>query len=224
MCIRDSVYSHKKEYNLAAENYTKGIEVSPNFPSNYFNLANLYFSSTNKLAGIIYGEIFMNLERTTQRTIEMSESLFNAYDQSIYLSKDSSSIDFCEIRIDATSLTDGEIKLPLCATFGKNFILSIIGEEEVSLKSLSQMRTNFLKLYFEKDFEEYPNVLFDYHKSMEEAGVFEAYNYYLFQMAKKEDFAKWHTENEEAFNKFVNWFTSEENILTIDQDLSLIHI
>ena len=155
-----NVYSHKKEYNLAAENYTKGIEVNPNFPSNYFNLANLYFSSTNKLAGIIYGEIFMNLERTTQRTIEMSESLFNAYDQSIYLSKDSSSIDFCEIRIDATSLTDGENKTAILCHLWEKFYFKYNWRRRSVFKEFISNEDKFLKIIFRKRFRRVPKCSF----------------------------------------------------------------
>ena len=49
------------------------------FPSNFYRLALLYLSSSDKLSGLIYAEIFMNLKRSTQRTKEMSKLIYETY-------------------------------------------------------------------------------------------------------------------------------------------------
>lgn len=213
-----NIHLMRKNYSEAVLNYKKGVEVAPEYPSNYYRLAKLYLNSTDKLQGLIYGELFMNIERTTERTQEMSELLFEVYKESITFSGDSSRIDFCEILIDASSLTEDEIKLPLCAIFGKNFILSIIGHDTITLKSLSEIRARFIEYYVENDLANYPNVLFEYHQKMKEAGVFTSYNNYLFQIAEPEEYERWLNENGEEFEKFVEWYTSPENILNIETE------
>jgi len=185
---RGNIFYDGKDYNEAVLNYEKGIEVNPEYSSNYFRAADLFLRSTNKVPGLIYGELFMNLERTTGRTKEMSQILFKAYEESISLSKDSSSVDFCEIVIDITDLSPEEIKLPYCAIFGKNFALAIIDQTEISLKNLSMIRSNFIDFYFKEDSKDYPNLLFDYHKKMKDATVFNGYNYYLLQIGNEEEF------------------------------------
>lgn len=74
---KGNAFLHQENYQKAIENYNRGIEVDPMFSSNYFRLAKYFMNSDDKLSGLIYGEIFMNLERTTERTIEMSELLYN---------------------------------------------------------------------------------------------------------------------------------------------------
>lgn len=97
------------------------------FSSNYFQLAKLYLNSNNKLVGIIYSELFINIERTTKRTQEMSELLYKTYKSLI-------------------TLQENESKISFCAIFGKNFALYIIGQTEFNLKTLSEIRSSFIKI------------------------------------------------------------------------------
>lgn len=213
---KGNVFLGQKNYDEAIKNYEKGIKVDPTFPSNYFRLAKLFLNSTDKLSGLMYGEIFMNLERTTARTQEMSELLFNTYKSSITLGEKESGIDFCEIVLDASNLIDSEdLKLPFCAIFGKNFALSIIDEKEINLQSLSSIRRKFIDLFFQEDYKGYDNVLLRYHKEMIENDHFDSYNYYLFQIANQEEFNSWYKDHEEEFNSFVEWYVKDENIISI---------
>ncbi|MGD1840037.1 MAG: tetratricopeptide repeat protein [Thermonemataceae bacterium] len=213
---KGNIYLFQKNYDEAIINYEKGIEVDPTFASNYYRLAKLFLNSTDKLSGLIYGELFMNLERNTQRTQEVSALLYNTYQSSITLGEDTSKIDFCEVVIDASKIkSKGDIKLPLCAIFGKHFILAIIEEDTVDLNSLSVIRTKFLKSYFEEDFKHHPNVLFEYQKALLDEKHFEAYNHYLFQIDALEEFNEWLMNNQKKYDAFVEWYTKSENILEI---------
>jgi len=216
---KGNIFLVKEEYNEAIKNYEKGIEVDPTFASNYYRLAKLFLNSKDKLSGLIYGEIFMNLERTTQRTQELSELMYNTYKSSITIRKDSSKIDFCDVILDASTIKPGgDIKLPLCAIFGKNFILSIINESNIDLNSLSSIRTKFLENYFRNDFKSYPNVLFEYQKKILENNFFDAYNHYLFQIGAQEEFNKWLESNGEEYEEFVEWYIKNENIIAITKE------
>ncbi len=73
----------KKDYNKALTYFEKGIEVAPNYSSNYYWCARLYCNSTEEVWGMIYGEIFMNLERNSKRTAEISKLLFDTYKKEI---------------------------------------------------------------------------------------------------------------------------------------------
>jgi len=211
---KGNIYLGHEEYNEAIKNYEKGIEVDPTFTSNYFRLAKLLLNSNDKLSGLIYGEIFMNLERTTARTQEMSELLFNTYKSSITLGENESKIDFCDVIIDASEIKPKEdIKLPLCAIFGKNFILSIVDKESIDLNTLSEIREKFINNYFQEDFKNYPNVLFSYQKEMLDKNLFNAYNHYLFQMGAQEEFNSWLESNRSDYDKFVDWYTENKNII-----------
>ncbi|MCB0839232.1 MAG: hypothetical protein KDD63_02890 [Bacteroidetes bacterium] len=210
-----------EDYEQAIQFYEKGVEVDPEFPSNYYRLALLFLHSSDKLSGLIYGEIFMNLERTTSRTVEMSKLLFETYDSSVEFMGDSIKTDFCQIVIIAEDFDPENFKLPFCGVFGQHFIMATVGQTEMNLKSLAEMRSTFIDLYFDEENEVfsgakiYPNVLYSYHQMMKENKVFNAYNHYLFQMARENEFVAWKEENSEEYDAFVEWYTDEENYLTI---------
>jgi tetratricopeptide (TPR) repeat protein len=62
------MYFRIKEYDKAVNYFEKGIEVEPGFSSNYYGLAKVFLNSDEEVWGMIYGEIFMNLERNSSRT------------------------------------------------------------------------------------------------------------------------------------------------------------
>lgn len=221
---KGNIFLQQEKYNEAVRNYENGIKVDPMYPSNYFRLAKLYTNSKNdKLSGLIYGEIFMNLERTTARTQEMSELLYQTYQKSITLGTDSSSTDFCDIVMtlndsDLKDMENGKFKLPFCAIFGKNFILGLIMKKELNLTTISEMRASFLENYFKEDYKDYPNVLFSYQKKIMDTGHFEAYNHYLLQIGVTEQFESWLENNQQKYDDFVEWYLKEENILDVNKE------
>lgn len=220
---KGNIFLGQENYQQAIENYEKGIEVDPTFTSNYYRLAKLFLNSKDKLSGLIYGEIFMNLERTTERTQEMSKLLFDTYKSSITLGENEMKIDFCEVIIDASEIEpDKELKLPICAIFGKNFILGIMDQKTIDLKSLSQVRQKFIENYFKEDFKNYPNVLFEYHKKLSDNNLLDAYNHYSFQMGAQDEFDSWLESNRSEYDRFVDWFTTNENIIKITNENKFI--
>lgn len=216
------VLESQEKYREAVSNFEKGIKVDPMYSSNYYRAALLYLNSNNKLAGLIYGEIFMNLERKTKRTLKMSTALYETYKNNITFKDNTAKIDFCDITINVDEVNDKEIKLPFCAYFGTNFILATVGQSEINLNSLAAIRTAFIKNYFQLDFKKYPNVLLDYQKTLLDAGFLDTYSHYLFQMGDEVAFADWKSKNETAFNDFVQWYTKSENGIAIDQNNSYI--
>lgn len=216
---KGNIYLHQENYTEAIKNYEQGISIDPEFASNYFRLAKLFLNSNDKLSGLIYGETFMNLERSSERTLEMSKLLFDSYTSSISIGKEEIEIDFCDIVIDASeSKNMEEYKLPLCAVFGKNFILGVVSEDEIDLHSLSTIRRKFIEHFFQEDYLKYPNVLFEYQKKMLDKGVFNAYSHYLLQMGAEGQFEIWLGTNEAEYNRFIDWYSKGENFIEITRE------
>ena len=211
------VYELEKEYNKAVASYQKGISVDPKYPSNYYRIANLYLNSDDKVPGLIYGEIFVNLERTTDRTKEMSKNLFNAYKSSIVFKNEQfKEVNLCKQMVMSPAQFEKDNKLPLCMMFGKWFIYGLLDSKakEFSLDSLSKIRQGFLKSYFQKDNKDYPNILFDYQDIMSKNNIFDAYNHYIFQIGAEDEFSNWLQKNKTDYNKFVEWYIKKENTIS----------
>ena len=209
---KGNVYWGKKEYGQALSFYEKGIEVDPGFPSNYYRATLIYCSSTEEVWGMIYGEIFMNLERNSQRTSEISKLLFDTYKSEIKFTSDTSfSVSFSRnSSINISDLNDpGKIKLPFgIGAYEPTFMMSMISEKSIDLNSLDRIRKNFVETYFENgNDKKYPNILFDYQNNVLKAGHLEAYNHWILMKGDEEAFGIWHTSNSAKWNNFVTWFT-----------------
>lgn len=211
------VYESQQKYSDAIINFEKGIMAEPMFASNYYRLSKLYLSSNDKLSGLIYGEIFMNLERTTKRTTEISKLLFECYKNSLLFDKNEKKIDLCEIIVSISDI-DSELKMPLCAVYTKHLILAMLNEQEINLESLSKIRIQFIKEFFKEDANKYPNVLFSYHQTLLENNIFDSYNRYLFQMGAETEFNNWMKSNKANYDKFVEWYIDSQNEMKITGD------
>lgn len=202
--------------------YEKGIEVDPMYPSNYYRVAKIYLKTNDRLSGLIYGEIFMNLERTTSRTQEMSKLLYEGYKNSlIFVSQNQKKTEFCPAIFDAEKYEKNEV-LPLCMNFAYSFVVAMMDYNDFTYENFIQMRKNFLKEYQNEKTKNAPNVLLNYFKTMDENKVFNAYNYYIFQIANKKAFAEWQTINKDEYDSFVEWYTNSGNELKIDSKNVLI--
>jgi hypothetical protein len=213
---RGVVFEFEKKYDEAIASYEKGMRVEPNYPSNYYRAAKIYLKTNDRLSGLIYGEIFMNLERTTSRTREMSEQLYEGYKSSmIFVSQDQKKTEFCPAVIDAEKYDKNKL-LPLCMNFALSFVVAMMKHHEFNYDNLVQIRQDFLPEYQKLKLNNSPNVLLNYFKTMEDKKVFNAYNYYIFQAANKDAFAEWQTKNQDEYNHFEDWYTTTSNQLIID--------
>ena len=173
-----------KEYGKALGFYEKGIEVDPNYSSNYFWATKIYCSSTEEVWGMIYGEIFMNLERNSKRTAEISKLLFDTYKSEITFTSDTSlSVSFSKnTSINISDLTDpNKMKLPFgIGVYEPTLMFSILSVKAIDINSLDTIRSTFVDNYFKNGHDKtYPNVLFSYQKQVKEAGHIEAYNHWI---------------------------------------------
>jgi tetratricopeptide (TPR) repeat protein len=208
---KGNVFWGKKEYEKALPNYEKGIEVDPEFPSNYFRAAKIYCNSTEEVWGMIYGEIFMNLERNSARTSEISKLLFDTYKNEIKFSGENAfSVSFSKnAMIDVTSLKDpGKIKLPYgVGVYEPTLILSMLSVKKIDIKTLNSIRTAFIDNYFTNGHDKtYPNILFTYQKKIKDADHQEAYNHWILMKGDEAEFEIWQSANKEKWDSFIKWF------------------
>jgi tetratricopeptide (TPR) repeat protein len=217
---KGNVYWGKEDYDKALAFYEKGIEVDPRFPSNYYRAALLYCGSNESVWGMIYGEIFMNLERNTKRTVEISKLLYDTYKSQIKFTSDTTmTSSFCQkMSINASAFSDPKnFKLPFCMVYGPTMMMAVAMEKRIDLGSLHNIRKSFIENYFINNFHtKYPNILFDYHDQALKAGHFEAYNHWILMMGDEDGFEKWQSTNKDKWDSFVKWFTT--NGLEVSED------
>lgn len=206
-----------KDYDKALSYYEKGIELAPEYPSNYFRAAKLYLASNAEMWGMMYGELFMNLERNSARTAEISKLLYDTYKKEItFPEANSASVSFSTNVMNVSDLGKGKkLKLPYGITYESTLALAVAGERDINLHSLNLIRNNFISSYYAmKRDDQYPNVLFDYQQQIAKAGHAEAYNHWVLMMGDEPAAAAWVKANPQQWTAFATWFKA--NPLKLD--------
>ncbi|SHM11124.1 lipopolysaccharide assembly protein LapB [Chitinophaga sp. CF418] len=227
----------RNDHNAALGFFEKGIQAAPMYPSNYYRAAKIFLDSDQEVWGMIYGEIFMNIERGSKRTEEISKLLYYTYKGEIKFESDTSaSVSFAKqnntILLDANQRKKAQasslanaLAEQLMASMGNSFangayemtlVKSIIGEKMINLASLNRIRTKFLDIYTkERRDTSYPVVLFDFQRSVKEAGYLEAYNYWILGQGDEKVFGEWRSEHEQQWDSFMKWF--KENRIKVTE-------
>jgi tetratricopeptide (TPR) repeat protein len=209
-----------KEFNTALTLFEKGIDVEPDFPSNYYWAAKLFLgASEEEVWGMIYGELFMNMERNSKRTAEISKMLYDTYKSEIAFTSDTSmSVSFSKnATIEISDATDlANIKLPYgVSVYEPVLSIALVGEQQVTPASLDRIRSRFIDIYFQQNQHvKYPNALFTFVKTVKDAGHMEAYNHWILMKGDETDFELWRTSNPEKWEAFIEWFKQNKIALT----------
>ncbi len=215
------LYLESAVLQLGKKNYTKalgfceqGIKADPSFPSNYYWAARIYCNSTERVWGVIYGELFMNIERNTKRTQEISKLLYDSYKTSITITASpyKANVDFSKQDTIALSKDAdmSKFKLPFHMAYGMPVSMALLGETTVDMASLDRIRGRFLDIYFHQlgyD-KKYPNALYDYQQTVFKAGHLEAYNHWILMQGDMEAFNAWEKDNRDKWNAFLTWFNA----------------
>jgi Tfp pilus assembly protein PilF len=176
----------------AIKQWEKGIEVDPGYSTNYYNASKYYYTKNNKIWCVLYGEIFVNIESYSTRTAEIKDIITEEYKK---------------IFADATLLKNQNTKNAFESAFINelNFHANAISNG-VNAESLTVLRTEFTVSWFDKPVIQFPFRLFDYHQQLLKAGLFNAYNQWLFGASQNlAQFRLWSNTHADEYNKFIEF-------------------
>ncbi|MEI6765088.1 MAG: hypothetical protein WCM76_05560 [Bacteroidota bacterium] len=207
------VMQAKDSTQKAIEYWERGVNADPGISSNYYYLAKAYAAMPDKTWALLYGEVFMNIERNSKRSEEMSKILFDASDsylQNIAEPKAASAMS------DNSAVKNDNEKNPVKPfnkVFGQTMLESYVkirAEEEniAGIALLYSVDCDFVKSWYSKLLDKsYPNIIFNLHKELIANGYFEAYLHWLFMKGNEKEFALWYNAHVEKYKAFVAWFT-----------------
>lgn len=206
----------RKKYNKAIDYWEKGIKVAPNYSSNYYQLSKMFSFSTERIWTLVYGELFMNLEPGSHRTLEISKLLYKNYQESYEVQSDSTGEfkitekGFNIVMSDKKDLKDLKKGIfPFAGTYATAYAFASIDFlSGINSQSIVRARERFLDFWFEeKKFHKiYPNKLLTFQRKIQEQGMLEAYTYWLLSEGNSNEFDEWYAKNPVDFAKFADWF------------------
>ena len=180
----------KKEYTDAIKLWEKGIEMDPNNSGNYYNAAKFYYLSADKTWGLIYGELFVNIESYSKRTDEIKELLLEGYKKL-----------FIGDAITKNQNTSNEFVKAFLGLMQKHSNATSAG---ITVESLTTLRARFLLDWYEKYATRFPYRLFEHHSQLVKMGLFDAYNQWVFgSIANPSAYQQWTIAHTDTNNEFL---------------------
>jgi len=178
----------------AINQWEKGIEVDPSYSGNYYNAANYYFFTKDKVWSLIYGEVFVNMESFTERSTQMKQMLLQGYKEKLFANADP---------MKDEEKNKNEFVKTFLQEMSKQ---SSLASKGITTEILTMIRTRFILNWYQSNASKFPFKLFDYHQQLIREGMFDAYNEWLFgpseNLAAYDNWTKSHEEEYNAFNKF----------------------
>ncbi len=202
-----------EEYESALSSWENGIIAEPTYPSNYRRASEYYCNyTTEKIWGVLYGELFINMERNTKKTEEMSYQLYDTYLSAIEIKSDTTGgVSFSKNMTLSLPKKNKKMVFPFSMPFEMTMSIAMTTELEkgiIDIQSLHNIRTSFINIWYDtKKNKDFPNILFDWHKKLIDLDYFESYNYWIFMQADDSQFDNWYELNQQKFDEFVNWFS-----------------
>jgi Tfp pilus assembly protein PilF len=175
----------------AIKQWEKGIQIDPNYSTNYYNASRYYFAR-DRVWSLVYGEVFLNLESYSKRTAEIKELLLEGYKKM-----------FTDVDLQKNE----DVNNPFVGAYLN--VISKLGftlAQGISTESLTVLRTKFILNWFETYPANYPLRLFDYERQLLKEGMFDAYNQWLFGTTENLTvFQAWCTAHSDEYTRFINF-------------------
>jgi tetratricopeptide (TPR) repeat protein len=185
---------------LGIKMWEKGIQVAPVFAGNYYQAARYYAAMNMTIWALLYGEIYVNLDSYSSRTVEIKNMLFQFYKKAF-----------------AYGIGGWNEKNPFEQLFGKTLLAQQrVAATGLNPETLSAIRTRFILDWFNHpESAAYPYPLFERHRQMLREGMFDAYNQWLFGgAANMTQFQQWTQTNSEAYQAFTRFQRQKLFVLT----------
>ena len=206
------MYYKQGNNDKAVDYWEQGVDNAPKYASNYYWLAKLYCNSSERMWGIMYAELFINLEPNTHRTLDISTLLANTYQQSLQTNANRlymfSKTGYKNRLLEDLSTPD----IPLFTAF-EIIAQQLISKQTYTNNSLAAVhlfRLQFAEHWQKQNMDKrFDNVLFSWHNQLITAGHFEAYNYWLLREGNKIQFNEWLSANKNKFGAFIQWITKQ---------------
>ena len=171
----------------AIKEWEKGIEKDPAYSRNYYNASRYYASNGENIWSVLYGEIFLNMEPSSNKSPEIKDMLLETYKK---------------LFLNTSRDKDSKFESAYIQTITRQ---SQIANSGIDPESLTMIRTRFILDWFNES-KRPAFKLFDYQRQLLQEGLFDAYNQWIFGSAQNlAQFQNWINAHPEEYAALTNY-------------------
>lgn len=179
--------------NNCIQQWELGIKSDPSFAANYYHAARFYSYTRDLIWALLYGEMFINMESYSNRTAEIKSLLLETYKR-IFLQNS---------QLTKQTKASNDFSSAVLSMLQKN---SSSVSNGITTESLIMLRTRFILDWNHEYKARYTFRLFDHHLQLLQEGLFEAYNFWIFEapsnLSSFENWTKTHATSYAEFTRF----------------------
>lgn len=195
--------------------WKRGTQVEPIFPTNYFWLAKVYSTTPNRYFSVMYAEAFLNLERATNRTKEISKLVFDTWNASMSLGDTLDPINFFADDLLDIPSKGGPNVMNLPTAFEYSVATSaepLIPDNgtlkgALTLDEMVDVRVRVAKYWKEKGYDKtHNNDVMAWNATLATRGWIREYLYWLYSYGDVKRMNDYFKANEQRYDTFLAWF------------------
>ncbi|MDA7502050.1 tetratricopeptide repeat protein [Chitinophagales bacterium] len=190
----------------AIELWEDGIRADPYFSENYYWATKTFAESAAPIWAIMYGEMFLNIEKGTERFSEISELLLGEYLR--YLKQDSTAITAVDLQFEGRNLFQESFDNVFQILRDRDYI-DLEGTGRMpdgsysDTRAISFIKEQFLDVWMQIYDSEFPVPLFRWQAKLQSNSNLEAYAHWLLINGEPNYFLKWQSQNRAQFDNFI---------------------
>jgi len=220
-------YYLDKNREMAHKYWLQGTRAEPKYPTNYFWLAKSYSETRDRLWAAMYAEAFLNLERNSQRTREMSKLVFDMWVLSLRIGDTLDPINFCT---DAT-LEEPDRRGPNVMNFPTAFEFTVAQATQpfiikdsvitsLTVEKLVDLRYRFTRAWATSGNDSlHVNDIIRWNMYLQKQGRLKEYLWWLNSYGNVREMNDYFRKNEDRYETFLAWYS--DNQLPFDKPLCI---
>lgn len=222
---KGNIYASSQLYGEAIDCYSKGVEVDPTFPSNYYWLAKLYAMSTEPLWGILYGEVAYNIDPNRSHATEISKIIYDLFVENVKLSGDSGKVTLTKRNTVIIDTIEHNVFIPFELSYEVGIskalpaIIQDKGEQgSLSIMQIAELRKSAVDFIDTVASGRYNVSIVDFHRKLIESGNWLPYNMWLLRYGAPQEYQAWadSAEGEAQYMQFLEWMEDNHFVPSIE--------
>lgn len=201
-----------KDAKGALDWWVKGTRVEPAFATNYYQICTSFANTPFRFWALFYGELFLNIERATHRTSEVSALLFATWNASLKPGTDDPIVMASEEMLNAPSKLGSNV-MNFATAYEYTLATSLVAAQvkgplpKLTIEQLVDVRLTAVRAWKEAGYvSKYPNDLLSYQVTMLDAGWLTEYLWWLYSYGDTKEMNTYYRENEQRYDTFLGWF------------------
>ena len=203
-----------KKTIAAVTAWENGIAANPYYSLNYHPLISYYYEVKDKIWGLLYSEIFVNLTDNDKLASAVSQQAYNEFFAALPSASDSiptfkyTNIIYTYIpgTIDTSNYLF-EVATQLQIMHSYNY-LKQLNPITPSLSNLHKLLLQFNKSWYKSIYSRNWNIaVFAFHKQLIENDLFEPYIYLIYKYGNIQEFEAYSQKNIKKLNKLIEFLT-----------------